>query len=154
MRAIGNIMIFAIYAITMSISVIGIPILAIHLFFMFSRANENAKIANQKLLDSMMDGESIIYSGIEMRPYALFTRRSIIGITNSRVVYLKRPILGGFKMIDIQWKDLMDAELSQNIIPNICGSEFSCTHIVDKNNFKINIPSNPSVLGGSTWHGS
>lgn len=145
MKAIGNFIVFTIYAIIMIITSFGtfgfgILVLALHLFLMFGRASKSAEKASQKLLDSTMDGESIISSSIEMRPYALFTRRSIIGITNSRIIYLKRPILGGFKMIDIQWKDLIDAELSQNIIPNICGSEFSCSHSVDKNKITINIP--------------
>jgi len=146
MKAIGNLIFFTIfYAIIIGMSIVGIPVLILHLFLIFGGAGKRIEKVQQKLHESLMDGESIVVHGNEMRPYALFSRRSLIAISNSRVIYFKRPILGGFSMIDIQWKDVTDAELSQNILPNICGSKISFTHSIEKNNIIINISSEPAT---------
>jgi hypothetical protein len=148
MKAIGNLIFFTIFyaiAIIMIMPIVGIPVLILHLFLIFGGAGKRIEKVQQKLHDSLMDGESIVVHGNEMRPYALFSRRSLIAISNSRVIYFKRPILGGFSMIDIQWKDVTDAELSQNILPNICGSKISFTHSIEKNNIIINISSEPAT---------
>lgn len=140
MKALGNILIFAFYVILMLISLVGIPILILHLLLIFVGAKNRLEKAKQKLYDSLMDYESIIVDSNVTRPYALFSRRSLIAITNSRMIYFKRPLLGGFKMIDIQWKDLIDAELQQNIFPSLCGSRLSFKHSENKDNININIP--------------
>jgi len=145
MKAINNLLTFTVYIALMTISLIGIPILILHMILMFRGSKKRIEVAMQQLHDSLMDGESIVVHGNEMRPYALFSRRSLIAISNSRVIYFKRPILGGFSMIDIQWKDVTDAELSQNILPNICGSKISFTHSIEKNNIIINISSEPAT---------
>ena len=45
-----------------------------------------------------MEGEGLLAKGADSRPFALFSRRQIFGITNSRVIRLKRGLLGGFTM--------------------------------------------------------
>lgn len=45
--------------------------------------------------------------------------------TASRVILISRPLLGGFTMKDYQWKDLHDVKLSENVLPNLCGSRLS-----------------------------
>ena len=69
-----------------------------------------------------MKDEKIIHKGIDRRPFALFSRRTVIAVTNSRIINLKRGLLGGYQMRDYQWKDLEDAQISENILPDICGS--------------------------------
>lgn len=139
MKAVSSIILFIMYVVTLLISLVGIPILILHLFLMFRGAENRIESAKQKLNESLMEGEGIIVHGNEMRPYALFSRRSLIAISNSRVIYFKRPILGGFCMIDIQWKDVTDAEILQNILPNIGGTQISIIHSIAKNNILINI---------------
>ena len=144
MKAIGNIILFMLYISLMLISLIGIPILIVHLLLISVDTKSRLKKAKQKLYDSLMDDESVIVDSNETRPYSLFSRRSLIAITRSRIIYFKRPLLGGFQMIDIQWKDLIDAELAQNIIPTLCGSRISFKHSITKDNIDINIPCEPA----------
>ena len=72
-----------------------------------------------------MKDEAIIEKGIDKRPFALRSRRQVFAVTNSRVIRLKRPILGGFEMTDFQWKDLEDAKVSENVLSSLCGSILS-----------------------------
>lgn len=58
-----------------------------------------------------------------MRVHALFSRRELIAITSSRLIQIRRSILGGFNMKDYQWKDLKDVQLSENTIPGLSGSK-------------------------------
>ncbi len=53
----------------------------------------------------------------------------MVAITNSRLIVLNRGVLGGFKMKDIQWKDLHDAKLKQNILSGMCGSNINFEHL-------------------------
>jgi hypothetical protein len=41
------------------------------------------------------------------------------------VILIERPLLGGFTMKDYQWKDLHDATLSENLLPNLFGSRLT-----------------------------
>ena len=91
-------------------------------YLVFRNQNERVKKANAKLLDYLIDGESIVVKGLDTRPFALFKRRQIFAVTNSRIIRLKRKLLGGFDMLDYQWKDLKDAQISENIFPGITGS--------------------------------
>ena len=43
-----------------------------------------------------MNDESILVEGIDKRIFALFNRRQVFAITNSRVIKLARPLLGGY----------------------------------------------------------
>jgi hypothetical protein len=70
----------------------------------------------------------LLASGIQFRPFALIHRRELIAVTNSRIISLKRKVLGGFQMADIQWKDLLDARIQQNTIPAIAGSNVHFRH--------------------------
>ena len=49
-----------------------------------------------KLADTLMEGEGPIHQGCDCRPFALFSRRQVFGITNSRVIVLEQGLLGGF----------------------------------------------------------
>ena len=126
------------------VCIIAFPLLLlyiVHIILMFKGVEERKGKAYDKIRESMIKGEKLKYCSIALRPYALFSRRSVIGVTDSRVIYLKRPVLGGFKMTDVQWKDTYDAELSENIIPNFFGSEFKFAHRDFKENILINVKS-------------
>ena len=69
-----------------------------------------------------MKDEAIIEKGIDKRPFALRSRRQVFAVTNSRIIRLERPLLGGFQMKDFQWKDLEDARVSENVLSYFCGS--------------------------------
>ncbi|GIS28666.1 MAG: hypothetical protein CM15mP129_08630 [Chloroflexota bacterium] len=77
------------------------------------------KLKKQMLnFDYLIDGESIVVKGLDTRPFALFKRRQIFAVTNSRIIRLKRKLLGGFDMLDYQWgKGLKDAQISKNVFP-------------------------------------
>ena len=96
-------------------------------YLVFRNQNARVKKANTKLLDYLIEGESIIVKGLDTRPFALFKRRQIFAVTNSRVIRLKRGLLGGFDMLDYQWKDLKDAQISENVFPSVTGSRLSFT---------------------------
>ena len=72
-----------------------------------------------------MKDEAIIEKGIDKRPFALFSRRQVFAVTNSRIIRLNRGLLGGFEMKDFQWKDLKDAQVSENVLPSFCGSKLT-----------------------------
>ena len=49
-------------------------------YLVFKNQNERVKKANTKLLDYLIDGESIVVKGLDTRPFALFKRRQISNI--------------------------------------------------------------------------
>lgn len=94
-------------------------------YFTFFGASQRVDKAYAKLQDTLMEGEGLLSKGVDCRPFALFSRRQVFGITNSRVIRLERGLLGGFKMKDFQWKDLKDAQVSEYVLPSFCGSKLS-----------------------------
>jgi len=96
--------------------------LPIYYLLVFRDSKQRNRKAMEKLNDTLMKDEQIIHKGIDKRPFALFSRRSIIAVTNSRIINLKRGLLGGYQMLDYQWKDLQDAQISENVLPDYCGS--------------------------------
>ena len=91
-------------------------------YLVFRNSEIRVSKAYSKLNDVLMKDEAIIEKGIDKRPFALRSRRQVFAVTNSRVIRLKRPILGGFEMTDFQWKDLEDATVSENVLSSFCGS--------------------------------
>ncbi len=100
-------------------------ILFIYYYFVFRNSDKRIEKIFINLRDILMNDESIMVEGIDKRIFALFNRRQAFAITNSRVIKLERPILGGYKMLDFQWKDLKDAQISENVFSSICGSTLS-----------------------------
>src|SRR3989344_5947576 len=72
-----------------------------------------------------MTGKTVTARAVQHRAFALFKRRTVIAITSSRILTVQRGLLGGFKMADMQWKDLKDARLEQNILDSLCGSNLA-----------------------------
>lgn len=81
--------------------------------------------AFEKLASTLMANEQKLADAIQLRLCALTSRRVVLAATNSRVILLERPPLGGFTMRDYQWKDLHDATLSENLLPNLFGSRLT-----------------------------
>ena len=102
-----------------------IIILFFYYYYVFRNSEKRIEKAFINLRDILMNDESILVEGIDKRIFALFNRRQAFAITNSRVIKLERPLLGGYKMIDFQWKDLKDAQISENVFRSICGSTLS-----------------------------
>ena len=78
-----------------------------------------------KLASTLMTNEQKLADAMQMRLCALLNRRLMVAATSSRVIVLERPMLGGFTMKDYQWKDLHDATLAENVMPNLFGSRLS-----------------------------
>jgi hypothetical protein len=72
-----------------------------------------------------MGSEQKLGEAIQFRLCALISRRLLVAATNSRIILIARPLLGGFTMKDYQWKDLHDAKLSENVLPWLFGSRLS-----------------------------
>ena len=83
--------------------------------------------ALEKLASTLMANEQKLGDAIQLRLCALLSRRLVVAATSSRVILIERPLLGGFTMKDYQWKDLHDAALSENLLPNLFGSRLSFT---------------------------
>lgn len=96
---------------------------AFYCWMVFAGGPARAQKAQAKLQGALIKGETVVATGIQMRVHALFTRRELIAITSSRLIQIKRSILGGFNMKDYQWKDLKDVQLSENTIPGLAGSK-------------------------------
>jgi hypothetical protein len=83
------------------------------------------QVAVEKLTSTLMTNEQKLGDGIQLRLCALTSRRLVVAATSSRVIVIQRALLGGFTMKDYQWKDLHDATLSENVLPNLFGSRLS-----------------------------
>lgn len=81
--------------------------------------------ALEKLDSTLMSSETKLGDAVQLRLCALMSRRLVVAATSSRVILIRRPLLGGFTMEDYQWKDLHDATLSENVLPNLFGSRLA-----------------------------
>lgn len=144
MQGLINAFLFSIAWIFVVVFTLGIGLIAVpvYWFFVIRNADVRAVKAEEKLGSALMKGESVIDKGLQKRLYALSTRRQLIAITNSRIVLISRSIFGGFSMKDYQWKDLRDAQLTENVLPDFCGSKLS--FIVNKSQTGIVIDGLPS----------
>jgi hypothetical protein len=85
--------------------------------------DKRAAAAFAKLQSTLMPHETVAEKALQLRLCALTTRRLLVAITNSRMIIVERPLLGGFAMKDYQWKDLVDVQLSENVLPQYFGSK-------------------------------
>ncbi|MDZ4370391.1 MAG: SHOCT domain-containing protein [Phenylobacterium sp.] len=101
---------------------VGLVALAAWAGLVFLGADSRATKA-QAMLDSvLMPGETTSARALQHRVFALFRRRLLVAITGSRILLIRRGLLGGFQMTDMQWKDLKDVRLDQNVLDRLCGS--------------------------------
>lgn len=109
---------------------IGLIVVAVWAALVFLGAEERAQKADATLKSTLMTGEQVTAQAIQHRVFALFRRRTVIAITSSRILTIQRGLLGGFKMSDMQWKDLKDVRLDQNILDGICGSNLAFDSLI------------------------
>lgn len=135
MKGIINICVYVIVA-ALAFTAIAIPTLGLSALAMivlmlctFLGASGRAAKAAGLTKTTLMSEEQIIAQGIQHRAFALFSRREVVAITNSRVLIVRRGLLGGFKMTDIQWKDLKDVRIEQNVMEGVCGSNLAFAHL-------------------------
>lgn len=74
--------------------------------------------AFSKIRGLMVPGEEIQAFAVQERICALleFGRRAIIVATTGRVVAIRRGLLGGFTMNDLQWQDVRDARIRETML--------------------------------------
>jgi len=104
---------------------IGTIALLVWALLVFLGAEDRAARAQATLDRTLMTGETVIARAIQHRVFALFRRRAVIAITSSRIITVQRGLLGGFKMADMQWKDLKDVRLEENILEGMCGANLA-----------------------------
>ncbi len=126
-RGILNIVMTAVLWALLSLITVGAALLALAAWagLVFSGAEKRRDAALAKLRHTLMPNERLLAEAVQLRPFALWSRRRSVGMTESRIIVVARGLIGGFTMRDIQWKDLQDAELGENVLPEVCGSSLS-----------------------------
>lgn len=122
MKGIFSIVAFLLVAAGLAVSLFGIPILALWIGCIALGAAGRGEKVEAKLKSVLMADEQLAVMALQKRVFALFNRRVLLAITSSRIITIRRGLLGGFKMADLQWKDLLDATISENVLSNLCGS--------------------------------
>lgn len=125
----------------------GFILLPLYYWLVFVGGEKRVQKAQAKLQSVLVKDETVIASGLQQRLFALFTRRMLVAITNSRLIEIRRSQLGGFEMKDYQWKDLHDANMSENIIPNSFGAKLDL--VVRSGSEDITIDGLPSEVAST-----
>ena len=128
MGGLLNLVAYGLIGLVALVSIWGIIPFALLAFFTFKGAEKRADMALGQLSTTLMPRETLEAQALQSRVFALWQRRAAIGITNSRILIVRRGFFGGFKMSDIQWKDLADVTLEQNVLPDLCGSNLNFKH--------------------------
>lgn len=95
--------------------IVAVIFFVFYCWMVFAGSPARAEKAQTKLQGALIKGETVVTTGIQMRVHALFSRRELIAITSSRLIQIRRSILGGFNMKDYQWKDLRDVQLTHTV---------------------------------------
>lgn len=120
----GNLIAFVLVWTILIVITMGIGILLVPVYWalVIRGSAERARKATDKLKSTLIDGEHIRASAFQLRIASLMSRRLLLAATSSRVVLIDRSVFGGFNMRDYQWKDLRDARIAENTLPNWFGS--------------------------------
>lgn len=135
MRGIFNILWFAFVLLLFVASKVGIPIAVIYCLLVFVGDEHRRNKALEKLQQTLMKDEKILFWVSQRRPFAFWSRRRQLAITPSRVIAIRRGIFGGFEMLDQQWKDVHDAQLSVNVLSGLCGANLSFVFVNKRASF-------------------
>jgi hypothetical protein len=60
----------------------------------------------------LVPGEVAVACAAQHRLYALLHRRYLAAATTGRFIFMRRPLLGGFRPFDVRWQDVKDAKLT------------------------------------------
>lgn len=74
--------------------------------------DRGARTALADLRGMLIDGEALVAFALEHRLYALAHRRHLGAATSGRLIFLRRPLLGGFEPTVIRWQDLKEVSLT------------------------------------------
>jgi hypothetical protein len=129
LKGIINALAFAIIAIASLFFFVGWVLVPVWAFVILVGAESRAEKAASIVKTTLMQGEELIAQAIQHRIFGLFHRREVVAITSSRIMIVRRGLIGGFKMKDIQWKDLKDVTIEQNVLESICGSNLNFRHL-------------------------
>lgn len=110
------------FAAGVEFGIAAIVLFAIYCWMVFFNGAARAEKSRKKLDGALIKGEAVVTTALQMRIFAFFSRRELIAITSSRLIQIRRSVLGGFNMKDYQWKDLKDVTLAENTIPALSGS--------------------------------
>lgn len=130
MKGLSNLAAFVIVAAVSVFFSVGLALIPLGLLigYMFVGAEVRAEKALSRVGNTLMDGETLIADALQKRVFALVSRRVVLAITSSRFITIKRGLLGGFTMQDVQWKDLRDVFMEENVLPSLCGSNIAFRH--------------------------
>lgn len=128
MKGIFNIILALAVGVALSVSIYGLPLVGLWLFLLFFGAPAREQKARLKQETQLMPTEQIAEQAVQHRVFALLNRRLIIAITDSRILVMRRGLIGGYKMSDIQWKELRDVQIDENVLDGICGSNLTFKH--------------------------
>lgn len=65
--------------------------------------------------DILIDNENIVDISIQHRIFALLHRRQILIATTGRLIWMKRNLIAGFKIIDYRWQDIGEVQIYQGL---------------------------------------
>lgn len=66
----------------------------------------HTRAALDQVSQMLVAGERVLSYAIQRRLFALTHRRILIAATTGRLIAINRPILGGFRPVDVRWQDL------------------------------------------------
>ncbi len=102
----------------------------------FLGADRRAEQCRKKLQSLLIKNEAVIADAMQTRAQALFGRRQLVATTNTRILRLRRGVFGGFRMLDYQWKDLVDVTTQENTLPLVNGSRLTFA-LINKSSFFV-----------------
>ena len=131
MKGLTNLAVFVIISALAIFFTFGLALIPLGLLvaYMVVGAAARAEKALSRVGSTQMAGEALIADAIQKRVFALLSRRIVVAITTSRIITIKRGLLGGFTMQDVQWKDLSDVTMEENVLASLCGSNISFKHL-------------------------
>lgn len=127
MKGVFNIVWFAVVMLFLTLTMVGIPLVMLYCLLVFVGAEKRRQQSLDKLQKTLMKDEQILFWCSQQRPFAFWSRRLQLAITHSRVIAISRGLFGGFHMLDLQWKDVHDAQMSVNVLSNWCGTNLGFT---------------------------
>lgn len=131
MKGVLQLAIYVAFWVISVIATTGVALLALGLllYLTFAGSAKRADKASETISTTLMTSEDLIAEAIQHRVFALWSRRAVLAITSSRILVMRRGLLGGFTMKDVQWKDLEDVTIEQNVLASLCGSNLLFKHL-------------------------
>jgi hypothetical protein len=110
------------WSVIMGVEVFAFACAMFWFFMAFVTAPRREAYWKAKLRSLLTPGEEAIVKTMQCRSFAVFSRRNLYAVTAQRAIKIQRHFFGGFHMTDIPWKDLKDAQVSENVLPIFNGA--------------------------------